>query len=53
MELQETKKVTRADEGRVFAFLSILLAPIVAIGLVGSYGFAIWIYQILNGPTSG
>ena len=37
-------------ETRLFLFIAILLFPIIAILLVGGYGFAVWIYQIIAGP---
>jgi nitrate reductase NapE len=33
-----------------FLFLTVFLAPGVAIALVGSYGFVIWMYQLIAGP---
>ncbi len=36
-----------------FLFLTVVLAPALSIALVGSYGLAIWIYQILAGPPAG
>jgi len=33
-----------------FLFLTVLLAPAMSVAVVGSYGFAIWIYQIIAGP---
>ncbi|MGI9483610.1 MAG: periplasmic nitrate reductase, NapE protein [Hyphomicrobiales bacterium] len=33
-----------------FLFLTVFLAPAVSIALVGGYGFAIWIYQLIAGP---
>jgi periplasmic nitrate reductase NapE len=41
---------TREQELKGFLLLTVLLAPGLAIALVGSYGFAIWIYQLLAGP---
>jgi len=50
-------RVTAADSDKskkreflAFLFLTVVLAPALSIALVGSYGFAIWIYQILAGP---
>lgn len=37
-------------ERNTFVFLSVFLAPALAVAIVGSYGFAIWISQILLGP---
>lgn len=45
-----------ADAGRrrgeIFAFLvlAVLIWPVIAVGLVGSYGFLIWMWQIVFGP---
>lgn len=42
---------TRAEELRSFAFLSVVMAPILAVVLIAAYGFAIWFYQmIIGGP---
>jgi len=40
----------RRSEVLTFLFLTVFLAPILAVAIVGGYGFAIWIYQILTGP---
>jgi nitrate reductase NapE len=33
-----------------FLFLTAVLMPAVAVGTVGSYGLAVWVYQMLAGP---
>ena len=33
-----------------FLFLTVFLMPAIAVATVGSYGLAVWIYQIINGP---
>ena len=43
---------SRKHELRMFVFLTIFLAPIITMALVGSYGFAIWMYQIIAGPPT-
>jgi nitrate reductase NapE len=40
----------RRGEQLVFALLAIVLWPIIAIGVVGGYGFVVWMYQLLAGP---
>ena len=40
----------RRRELLTFLFLTIFLAPLLAVAFVGSYGFAIWFYQIFAGP---
>ncbi|NQV59213.1 MAG: periplasmic nitrate reductase, NapE protein [Alphaproteobacteria bacterium] len=49
-QLQSTEKMT---ELKGFLFLTVVLAPAVSIALVGGYGLAIWIYQILAGHPGG
>ncbi len=33
-----------------FLFLTVVLAPVLSVVLVGGYGFSIWMYQIIAGP---
>lgn len=33
-----------------FLFLTIVLAPLLSVMIVGGYGFLVWIYQIIAGP---
>jgi nitrate reductase NapE len=40
----------RSGEILTFLFLTIFLAPILAVAIVGGYGFAVWMYQIFAGP---
>lgn len=44
---------TRSREIRVFVFLTVVLAPMLAVAIVGSYGLLIWLYQMLMGPPTG
>ena len=34
----------------VFLFLTVVLAPVLAVGIVGGYGFMVWMYQLFAGP---
>jgi nitrate reductase NapE len=36
----------------LFAFLvlAVLIWPVVAVAVVGGYGFSVWMYQIVVGP---
>ncbi len=45
--------LSRRREIRVFVFLTVVLAPMLAIALVGSYGLMIWLYQMFAGPPQG
>jgi len=40
----------RFRELATFFVLAFGIWPIVAVGVVGGYGFLVWFYQILNGP---
>lgn len=36
----------------VFLFLTVVLAPVVSVALMGGYGFVVWMYQLLAGPPT-
>lgn len=36
----------------VFIFLTLVLAPLLAVIIVAGYGFCIWMYQLIAGPPS-
>ena len=42
--------LTRRGERRVFIFIAVFLFPLLSIILVGGYGFAIWMLQLIFGP---
>lgn len=44
---------TKSEERNVFLFLAVVLAPVLAVALVGTYGLVIWISQIFLGPPHG
>ena len=33
-----------------FLFLTVVLAPVLTLAIVGGYGFAVWMLQIIAGP---
>ena len=41
---------TRRDEFLVFFVIVALVWPVMTVGVVGGYGFAVWMYQIVAGP---
>ena len=50
-ELQpEDEASTRQEEWRSFLFFTVVMAPVLAIVLVGGYGFLVWMYQLIAGP---
>ena len=46
----ETGMTGRRAELIVFAIIAALIWPVVAVGVVGGYGFLIWMSQIILGP---
>lgn len=44
---------SKSEERRAFVVLSVFLAPAVAVVIVGGYGFAVWMSQMLLGPPGG
>lgn len=41
---------TRRNELFAFLFLTVVLAPVLAVAIVGGWGFVVWIFQIIYGP---
>lgn len=41
---------TKREETRSLIFLAVVVAPVLAVMIVGGYGFAVWMVQILAGP---
>lgn len=40
-------------ELNAFLFLTVVLAPLVSVMLVGGFGLLIWLYQLIAGPPTG
>jgi len=48
--LMTSGRSRRRSEILTFLFLTVFLAPILAVGIVGGYGFVVWMYQLVAGP---
>lgn len=44
---------TKQEEWRSFLFFTVVMAPVLAVVLVGGLGFLIWMYQLIAGPPGG
>jgi nitrate reductase NapE len=44
---------TRTEELRSFLFFTVVMAPLLAVMIVGGYGFLVWMYQLVAGPPAG
>lgn len=44
---------TKKQEMKAFLTLTVIAAPVLAVMVVGGYGFCIWMYQLMTGtlPT--
>lgn len=49
MSLSSDTRVKR-DERTVFLLLTVALFPMLAIAIVVTYGFAVWVIQMFSGP---
>lgn len=43
----------RRSELKAFLFLTVVMAPVIAGVVIGTYGLAVWIYQMFAGPPTG
>lgn len=41
---------TKQEEWRSFLFFTVVMAPVLAVMVVGGYGFLVWMYQLVAGP---
>lgn len=39
----------RQDELKAFLFITVIMFPILAVAVVGGYGFLVWFLQVLTG----
>ena len=44
---------TRKEELRSFLFFTVVMAPALAVAIVGGYGFLVWMFQVVAGPPQG
>ena len=40
----------RREEVFAFIVLAVLIWPVLAVGIVGGYGFCVWMFQLVFGP---
>ena len=44
------RSIERRRERYAVFFLTIVLAPLIAVLVVAGFGFAVWMYQLIAGP---
>ncbi len=52
-DVQAGRDTSRLRELYAFLFMTVVLAPVVTIAVVGGYGFLVWMYQLIAGPPGG
>jgi nitrate reductase NapE len=50
---EELQPSTYQEELRTFLFLTVVTAPVLAVAIVGGYGFLVWMYQLFTGDLPG
>jgi nitrate reductase NapE len=50
---ERDKPSTYQEELRTFLFLTVVTAPLLAVMIVGGWGFLVWMYQLLTGDLPG
>ena len=43
----------KRSERKAFLFLTVVMAPVLAGVIIGTYGLMVWIYQMFMGPPTG
>lgn len=44
--------VRKTEEFRSWIFLTLVMAPLLAVLIVSGYGFIVWMYQLFAGPPA-
>ena len=50
-EMSEARSEKRRELA-AFLFLTLVVAPVIAVLVVAGYGFVVWMYQIIMGPPT-
>ena len=49
----ELGPATKRRELQLFLFLTVVLAPVLAVVVIAGYGFMVWMWQLVTGPPGG
>lgn len=50
---EQRRAASKSEEWFAFFLLAVVLFPVLSVGIVGGYGFLVWMSQIVLGPPSG
>ena len=48
--MEQEAGLVKKQEWRSFVFLAFVMAPVLAVAVVGGYGFLVWMFQLVAGP---
>lgn len=51
--MTDDPNVQKKKELHAFVFLTVILAPLMAVAIVGGYGLLVWLSQLFTGPPAG
>jgi periplasmic nitrate reductase NapE len=51
--VQVPERAEKRSELKAFLFLTVVMAPVLAGVVIGTYGLLVWIYQMFMGPPTG
>ncbi|CAH0532234.1 hypothetical protein VST7929_00045 [Vibrio stylophorae] len=49
-EVESCEKSTKCREWGTFLLITVVVIPILTVGLIGAYGFVVWMLQLIYGP---
>ena len=49
----EVQAGEKSEERKAFLLLTVVLVPVLAVAIVGGYGFLVWMVQLIAGPPTG
>lgn len=52
MSATEEGLPTKKQELMLFLILTVIMAPVVSLSIIGGYGLFIWLSQIIGGPPT-
>lgn len=51
--MDEQREPTKGEEIRAFLLLTAVASPLLAVAVVGGYGFFVWMFQLFTGRLPG
>ena len=51
--MSDETNIQKKKELHAFVFLTVIVAPLMAVAIVGGYGLLVWLYQLFTGPPVG